>query len=94
MIQFSKQFPDIEKVVTLSRHLSWSHFLTLTPLKEPSARDFYGKLAYDSSFGVRELRKQIEKKVFERTKKSDIHLLENSIIKKGIFKDPYLLDFL
>jgi len=94
MIQFAKQFPDIENVVTLSRHLSWSHFLVLIPIKEQSARDFYGRLAYDSSFGVRELRKQIEKKAYERVEKVDILLHENTTIKKGLFKDPYLLDFL
>lgn len=94
MIQFAKQFPDIENVVTLSRQLSWSHFLTLIPIKEQSARNFYGKLAYDSSFSVRELRKQIEKKVYERTEKVDIQLHESKVIKKSIFKDPYLLDFL
>lgn len=94
MIQFTKQFPDIENVVTLSRHLSWSHFLVLIPIKEQSAREFYGKLAFESLFGVRELRKQIEKKTFERIEKADIQLHKDSIIKKGIFKDPYLLDFL
>lgn len=94
MIQFTKQFPDIENVATLSPHLSWSHFLVLIPIKEQSAREFYGKLAFESSFGVRELRKQIEKKTFERIERADIKLHEDSIIKKGIFKDPYLLDFL
>lgn len=94
MIQFKKQFPDIENVVTLSRHLSWSHFLVLIPIKEQSAREYYGKLALESSFGVRELRKQIGKKTFERIEKADIQLHKDSIIKKGIFKDPYLLDFL
>ena len=54
----------------------------------------YEKLAFESSFGVRELRKQIEKKTFERIDKADIQLHKDSIIKKGIFKDPYLLDFL
>ena len=83
MIQFTKQFPDIENVVTLSRHLSWSHFLTLIPIKEQSAREFYGKLAFESSFGVRELRKQIEKKAFERIEKVDIQLHKDSIIKKA-----------
>jgi predicted nuclease of restriction endonuclease-like (RecB) superfamily len=94
MIQFAKQFPEFENVVTLSRHLSWSHFLTLIPLKEKSARDFYGMLTYENCFGVRELRKQIEKKVYERTEKADILLYHTGLINKGVFKDPYLLDFL
>jgi hypothetical protein len=33
MIQFSEIFPNLENVVTVSRHLSWSHFLALIPLK-------------------------------------------------------------
>ena len=81
-------------VVTLSRHLSWSHFIALIPIKEQQARNFYAKITFESSFGVRELRKQIEKKVYERTKKADIQLFDSKVIDKGIFKDPYLLDFL
>ncbi|MDY0343672.1 MAG: PDDEXK nuclease domain-containing protein [Lentimicrobium sp.] len=94
MIQFAEKYPDIENVVTLSRHLSWSHFLALIPLKEQEARDFYGKLAYESLFGVRELRKQIEQKVHERTENADIQLYDSNNIEKRIFKDPYFLDFL
>lgn len=94
MIQFAEKYPDIENVVTLSRHLSWSHFLALIPLKEQEARDFYGKLAFESLFGVRELRKQIEQKVHERTENADIQLYDSNNIEKRIFKDPYFLDFL
>ncbi len=94
MIQFAEVFPDIKKVVTLSRQLTWSHFLILIPIKENQVRNFYGKLAVENSYSVRELRKQIGKKVYERTKKADIQLYENKTIERGIFKDPYLLDFL
>jgi predicted nuclease of restriction endonuclease-like (RecB) superfamily len=94
MIQFAEKYPNIENVVILSRHLSWSHFIALIPLKEQNARDFYGKLAYVNLFGVRELREQIGKKVYERTENVDIQLIESNKIKRGIFKDPYLLDFL
>ena len=34
-------FTDRENVVTLSRHLSWSHFLALIPIKKAKARMFY-----------------------------------------------------
>ena len=94
MIQFAEKYTDFENVVTLSRHLSWSHFLVLIPLKNQHARNFYGKLTYDSLIAVRELRKQISRKVFERTKHSDIQLLNDEKIGKGVFKDPYFLDFL
>ena len=94
MIQFAEKFPDYEIVVSLSRQLSWSHFLVLIPLKMEQKRMFYAKLAAESNFGIRELRKQISKKVFERTQNADIQLYENKTIEKGILKDPYLLDFL
>ena len=94
MIQFAGKYPNIKNVVTLSRHLSWSHFITLIPLKGQNARGFYSKLAYGNFFSVRELRKQIRKKVYERTENVDIQILDNHLIERGIFKDPYLLDFL
>ncbi len=94
MIQFAEKYQDIENVVTLSRHLSWSHFLTLIPLADLQARDFYAKIAFENSLGVRELRKQIERKTYARTENSSIQLSDNRKIEKGIFKDPYLLDFL
>lgn len=93
MIQFAEKYTDFENVVTLSRHLSWSHFLVLIPLKTDKQRDFYGNLASDKLIGVRELRKQISKKTFERTENADIQLYDSNIA-KGTFKDPYLLDFL
>lgn len=43
MIQFAQEFPDLEKVVALSRHLSWSHFLVLIPIKQADSREFYAK---------------------------------------------------
>ncbi len=33
MLQFAAQFSEIQFVVSLSRQLSWSHFLQLIPLK-------------------------------------------------------------
>ena len=94
MIQFAEKYNDFENVVTLSRHLSWSHFLVLIPLKNNNARDFYGKIAYNNLFGVRDLRKNIKQKVFERTEHANLQIIESGKIEKGIFKDPYFLDFL
>lgn len=33
MVQFALAFPDVEKVASLMRHLSWTHFLQLLPSK-------------------------------------------------------------
>ena len=94
MIQFAEKFSNSEIVVTLSRQLSWSHFLILIPLKTEQERIFYGNLVAQSNYGVRELRKQISKKTFERTQNANIQMYGNKTIEKGILKDPYLLDFL
>jgi len=94
MIQFSEKFSSFENVVTLSRHLSWSHFLILIPLKTKNERDFYGNLISKNLLSVRKLRKHISKKIYERIQNADIQIYESNVIEKGIFKDPYLLDFL
>lgn len=94
MIQFAEKYTDFENVVTLSRHLSWSHFIALIPIKDQNARDFYGTIAYNNLFGIRDLRKSIKQKTYERTENANLQLLENEKIEKGIFKDPYFLDFL
>jgi len=94
MIQFAELYLEYEKVVTLSRHLSWSHFLTIIPIKNQKARAFYENSIVSSGLSIRELRKQIRKKTFERTKIADLQISESPLIEKGTFKDPYLLDFL
>lgn len=94
MIQFAEKYPDVEKVVTLSRQLSWSHFITLIPIANIEAREYYEGIVKANLIGVRELRKKIQKKEFERTKNADIQLCGNNEIEQGIFKDPYFLDFL
>jgi hypothetical protein len=35
MIQFAEVFPDQQIVVSLTRQLSWTHFVALIPMKEP-----------------------------------------------------------
>lgn len=93
MMQFAELF-EYQKVVTLSRQLSWSHFLTLIPIKSQEARAFYENSILSGNLSVRELRKQISKKTFERTSIADAQVAQSPIIENGIFKDPYLLDFL
>ncbi|HEY0261895.1 MAG TPA: PDDEXK nuclease domain-containing protein, partial [Chitinophagales bacterium] len=94
MIQFAQQFPEFEIVVTLSRQLSWSHFIVLIPIKLEEAKQFYTKLAIDETLGVRDLRKQIETKTFERTAIANLQTTQSETIPVNTFKDPYLLDFL
>jgi len=62
--------------------------MTLIPIKDVEARDFYGKVSVESSWGVRELRKQIEKKLYERTEHVNIQLYDSETMSRNIFKDP------
>jgi len=47
MIQFAEVFPDKQIVVSLTRQLSWTHFITLIPLKDSIQRDFYAEKSYE-----------------------------------------------
>ena len=94
MLQFAEQFPEFEIVVTLSRQLSWSHFLILIPLKKPEAKLFYAQKASREILGVRDLRKQIALKAFERTGIANLQITQSHQIPVNTFKDPYILDFL
>ncbi len=94
MLQFSAQFPDISIVVTLSRQLSWSHFLVLLPLKNVEAKKYYANLSSVAYWSVRDLRKQIASKAFERSEIANTQLSTSQPELLNVFKDPYLLDFL
>lgn len=64
-------------VATLSRQLSWSHFITIIPLRNAEARLFYAQAAATENLGIRELRKNIDNKIFERKSLIAIHLPMN-----------------
>ncbi|MBU4478754.1 MAG: DUF1016 family protein [Candidatus Omnitrophica bacterium] len=105
MIQFAEYFPKEEIVVTLSRQLSWSHFIEIIPVKDQLAREFYTEMCRMERWSVRTLRKKIGSMMFERTaiaKKSDTVIkMELSSLRESdkltpdlVFRDPYFLDFL
>ena len=94
MMQFAEQFTDPQIVVPLSRQLSWSHFVELLPLKTIEAKLFYARNAADNLFGIRELRRQIDLKAYERTSIADAQITESTQIPFNTFKDPYILDLL
>ena len=105
MVQFAELFASEEMVVTLSRQLSWSHFLALLPLKDPLARDFYAQMASMERWSVRTLRERIDSMLFERTAVSkqpdalirqelDALQTQGEVTAPLLLKDPYVLDFL
>jgi len=82
--------------------LSWSHYCLLMRLDEPFKREFYGGECIRGNWSVRQLDRQIQSMLYERTALSKRKL---SVIAKahekpitlrpedGI-KDPYILEFL
>ena len=102
MVQFAQIFAEPEIVATLSRQLSWSHFVNLLPLKTEQARQFYAGQAASQTWSVRELRQQIERKAFERTELATLQVTPVhaepaealGTSSAQVFKDPYFLDFL
>jgi predicted nuclease of restriction endonuclease-like (RecB) superfamily len=103
MMQFAVAFPDTEKFASLMRHLSWTHFLQLLPVKTDAARWFYAQQSVDSRWSVRELHHQIERKAFERTELAALQapvtaptepVHTSATSPAQVFKDPYFLDFL
>lgn len=94
MVNFARQFPDREIVVTLSHKLSWSHFLALLPLRSYDARAFYAQEAVTGRWTVRELRRAISRKAWERREIAGSQIGQGSMVPADTFSDPYLLDFL
>ena len=94
MLRFAEEFTDCEIVATLSPQLSWSHIIELLPLATIEAKLFYAKDAVSRRLGIRELRKQISRKAYERREIANSQLSEVSSVPFNTFKDPYLLDIL
>jgi predicted nuclease of restriction endonuclease-like (RecB) superfamily len=105
MIQFAEVFPEEKIVVTLSRQLSWSHFLALIPLRQPLQREFYAEMCRVERWSVRTLRDKIGSMLYERTalsrKPEELVRIELESLREEdlltpdlVFRDPYFLDFL
>lgn len=105
MIQFFEAFPDEAIVATLSRELSWSHFIEILPLKQPLEREYYAELCRVERWSVRTLRERIGSQLYLRTAiakqpeavvKAEIsHLRDGGQMTPDlVFRDPYMLDFL
>jgi predicted nuclease of restriction endonuclease-like (RecB) superfamily len=84
--------------------LGWSHYRLLLSQGDPIRRKFYFEQAAEQRWTVRELRRQIDRGLFERValSKDTPRLVAQEkqtgpveIIRyEDIFKDPYVLDFL
>jgi predicted nuclease of restriction endonuclease-like (RecB) superfamily len=92
-------------IATVSQQLSWSHLIELATISDELKREYYLLLSAQNNWGVRELRSQIDKMLFERTSIAKLpeneikHQLfelksQHTINPDLVFKNTYVLDFL
>jgi len=96
MKQFYETYRGNEKLATVLRELSWSHNLQIMVCKTDEEREFYITLSVRNRYSFRELKRQIDSALFERTMLSDI---TNKLITGGseglpALRDSYVLEFL
>lgn len=94
-----------QNVQTLSGKLSWSHYCELLLISDEQKRSFYEKECQNSSWSVRELKRQVDSSLYERLllssgddnkkKVLSLALKGNEIAKPSdIIRDPYVFEFL
>lgn len=93
---------EISHTLSAKFPLSWSHYCLLMRLEEPFKREFYESECIQGNWSVRQLDRQIQSMLYERTALSKKKLSviakahEKPIILKpeDEIKDPYILEFL
>jgi predicted nuclease of restriction endonuclease-like (RecB) superfamily len=105
MVRIVEVFPDAQIVGTISKQLSWSHFVEIIQIDDSLKRDFYAEMCRLERWSVRTLRERIDSLLFERTAISrkpektiqqelDNLRNEDHLTPDLVFRDPYFLDFL
>jgi len=105
MVKIAAVLPDEQIVATLSRQLSWSHFIEIIPIEDQLKRDFYAEMCRIERWSVRTLRQKIDSMLYERTAISrkpeelvrqelDVLRNEDRLSPDLVFRNPYFLDFL
>ncbi|MDR2580953.1 MAG: PDDEXK nuclease domain-containing protein [Fibromonadaceae bacterium] len=97
MKQFYEAYKDNEKLSTLSREIGWSNnILILVGAKTNEAREFYLMLTAKNNYSARELERQMDSMLFERTmisnKKNKSLVAKNNAL--SVLRDNYTLEFL
>lgn len=94
-----------EKCQTPSGKLSWSHYCELLSISDENKRSFYEQESINSSWSVRELKRQIDSSLYERlllssgdaNKEKVLSLAQRGIEinqPADIIRDPYVFEFL
>jgi predicted nuclease of restriction endonuclease-like (RecB) superfamily len=97
MRQFYEIYPDFQIASALLTQLSWTHhYILISRCKTQEERLFYLQLTATERYSTRELDRQINSGIFERTRLADAKIPPNTHPKSltGIFRDSYIIDFL
>lgn len=105
MMTLYEHYPDTKIISTVSKQLTWSHFVEVLPIRDPLKRDFYVEMCRIENWDVRTLRAKIGGMLYERTalSKKPEKLIKyelaklrktNRLTPDMAFRDPYFLDFL
>ena len=97
MRQYYDTYCDNKKLVTLSREITWSNNVAIMArAKTEEAREFYLLLTKENKYGVRELRRQLDSMIYERTmisnEKNSLFISKNTGL--TALRDNYTLEFL
>ncbi len=83
---------------TLSQQLSWSHYYTILPIKNPNERNYYINRVILDNLSVRDLRREIKNKSFDRLSYADKENIEiisdtntTTLSIEDMIKDPIIL---
>lgn len=102
MRQFYIKYPIFQSV---TGKLTWTHYCELLSISDDDKRNFYEKECINSSWSVRELKRQKESSLFERLLLSKGDVNKQQVVQmslKGIeytkpedvIRDPYVFEFL
>ncbi|MDR1230421.1 MAG: PDDEXK nuclease domain-containing protein [Spirochaetaceae bacterium] len=97
MKQFYETYTGNKKLSPLVREISWTNNLTImSRVKSGEAREFYILLSVKNNYSKRELERQINSSLFERTMisevKNQLFIARNSGL--SALRDSYVLEFL
>ena len=97
MKQFYETYKGNEKLSPLVREITWSNnLLIMSGCKTDEAKEFYLRLTIANGYGKRELERQIDSMLFERTMLSTAK--NKSLIEQhpavSALRDTYVLEFL
>ena len=96
MRKFYVMFPIVD---SLSPQLSWTHYRSLLPIKNPNERNYYINQVILNNLSVRELQNEIKGKSFDRLSyadKNNIEVItdinETNLSIMDMIKDPIILN--